>query len=105
MKWIVYVTVLERFGRQVQQIRRAPMLEASDAALVAEQLGGRLLAVQRDVRKAESLRRLIELQASLAGDDVAEWSAPEEWQQETPRSLPKPKVINGHPYPRLAVLA
>ena|SRR5438309_1619493 len=105
MKWIVYVTVLERFGRQVQQIRRAPMLDASDGSLVAEQLGGRLLAVQCDVRKAESLRRLIELQSSLAEHDVAEWSAPEAWGQETPRSLPRPKVVNGHPYPRLAVLA
>ena len=105
MKWIVYVTVLERFGHQVQQIRRAPAMDESDANLVAEQLGGRLLAVQRDVRKAESLRRLIELQSSLAGQDVAEWSAPDDWERETPRSLPKPKVVNGKPYPRLAVLA
>jgi hypothetical protein len=105
MKWIVYVTVLERFGRQVEQIRRAPILEESNGRLVAEQLGGKLLAIQRDVRKAESLRRLIELQRFAAGDDVAEWSAPEEWEQDTPRSLPKPKFVHGYPYPRLAILA
>lgn len=105
MKWIVYVTVLERFGRDVQQFRRAPMPVESNSHLYAEQLGGRLMGVQADVRKAEGLRRLIELQAILAGHEVAEWSAPDDWERETPRSLPKPRVVGGRMYPRLAILA
>ncbi|HZZ43845.1 MAG TPA: hypothetical protein VFE58_12985 [Tepidisphaeraceae bacterium] len=86
MKWIVYsAAMVNQVTRETtQQIRRAPMLNGDDAGLAAERLGGTLLSVQTDLRRAESLRRLTELQAFLAGHSVVEWSAPAEWSRERP---------------------
>jgi hypothetical protein len=104
MKWIVYSAVMtNQVTRQaVEQIRRAPITGTGEAALAAERLGGTLLSVQPDVRRAEGLRRLTELQASLAGRTVVEWCPPEEWQQETPRSFPVPRVFVTGRFPRPA---
>jgi hypothetical protein len=65
-KWIIYVTndggacTIEKGAIQVGQ----------DAELIAKWRGGRLLGIQPNERKAESFRRLIELQAQLQGYPV-----------------------------------
>ena len=104
MNWIIYNAVLKNRVTQqdVRQIRRAPVMEGDCPEMAAERLGGTLLAVQKDVRKAESLRRLTELQAMLQGYEVAEWTPPAEWERETPRSMARPMVRQGGRYPRLA---
>jgi len=103
MQWIVYTAVIvNQVTRQaVQQVRRAPVTAGDTPELAAERLGGKLLATQNDVRKAEGLRRLTELQAILSGHDVAEWNPPAEWTRETPRSFARPVKVTG--YPRLAM--
>jgi hypothetical protein len=104
MKWMVYsATIVNQITRQeAQQIRRAPVMDGDVAELAAERLGGELLGVQGDVRKAESMRRLTEMQAILAGYNVVEWTAPAEWCRETPRSVAVPRVGGVGKYPRLA---
>jgi hypothetical protein len=105
MKWIIYnAEIVNQVTRQaVRQIRRAPVMNGDCVELAAERLGGTLLAVQTDVRKAESLRRLTELQAMLQGYDVAEWSAPAEWERDTVRSIARPRTtVRGLRYPRMA---
>ena len=104
MKWIVYSAAMtNQVTRQrAEQIRRAPIARGDNPALAAERLGGTLLSIQPDVRRAEGLRRITEFQASLAGRNVVEWTPPVEWQQETPRSFPTPRVFVTGRFPRLA---
>lgn len=100
MKWIVYTAVIvNQVTRQaVQQVRRAPIVPGADATLAAEVLGGTLLSIQPDVRRAENLRRLTELQAVMAGHAVAEWTPPAEWRRETPLAFPVPRVAVSRRY-------
>jgi hypothetical protein len=100
MKWIVYTAVIvnQVTRESVQQVRRAPIFPGTDPALAAERLGGTLLSVQPDVRRAENLRRLTELQAMIAGHPVAEWSPPAEWRRDTPFAFLKPQVAVSRRY-------
>jgi hypothetical protein len=100
MKWIVYTAVLvNQVTREAtRQIRRAPIMMGDDPTMAADRLGGTLLAVQPDIRRAEGLRRLTEMQGFLAGHNIVEWTPPAEWCRETPLAFATPcPALTRHP--------
>jgi hypothetical protein len=71
-KWIVYATKPKSQDGGTCSIEKSPLRPNESAERAAQWRGGRLLGVQPNERKAESFRRLIELQAQLQGYPVVD---------------------------------